>query len=272
VAWTLPGYRIERIAFPAQGAIGQYNDVLPVLADGDGSLLQLDSSGRLLVSVAVAAGLYAEDTPHVSGDLGVEMLTRRADTPSSSAGADGDYATLNTDGDGYLYAIDKAYDAPTGANKNLPVTDLAARRIDVAVPLLTAPLTIDDTDFFPIEDTKTAYAIDVRGYTRISLMCSIVFGSPGPENIRVKMVAMTAPGGTQYNVPILKPDTGGTPYCIKTEAEYIEFNLDDTQDMVLTWDLSNTLPYVMFMVCAGTPFDDPDQATIDCSYTLGWGS
>jgi hypothetical protein len=45
----------------------------------------------------------AEDAAHASGDTGVMLLTKRTDAAASSAGTDGDYATLNTDGSGRLW-------------------------------------------------------------------------------------------------------------------------------------------------------------------------
>lgn len=50
--------------------------------------------------------VLAEDAAHSSGAAGVLALTRRADTASTSAGTDGDYATLNTNGDGRLHVAD----------------------------------------------------------------------------------------------------------------------------------------------------------------------
>lgn len=50
--------------------------------------------------------VLAEDDAHSTGTAGVLALTRRADTASTSAGTDGDYATLNTNGDGRLHVAD----------------------------------------------------------------------------------------------------------------------------------------------------------------------
>lgn len=50
--------------------------------------------------------VFAEDVAHTTGDKGALVLTRRADTASSSAGTDGDYATLNTDANGRLHTVD----------------------------------------------------------------------------------------------------------------------------------------------------------------------
>jgi hypothetical protein len=45
----------------------------------------------------------AEDAAHSSGDTGVMILTKRTDSAATSAGTDGDYATLNTDASGRLW-------------------------------------------------------------------------------------------------------------------------------------------------------------------------
>lgn len=45
----------------------------------------------------------AEDSAHTSGDTGVAILSRRIDTAASSAGTDGDYATVNTDSSGAVW-------------------------------------------------------------------------------------------------------------------------------------------------------------------------
>lgn len=45
----------------------------------------------------------AEDAPHSSGDTCVPILSKRTDSAASSAGTDGDYATVNTDANGNLW-------------------------------------------------------------------------------------------------------------------------------------------------------------------------
>jgi hypothetical protein len=46
----------------------------------------------------------AEDGVHSTGDVGLAMLTKRTDTAGTSATSDGDYATLNTDSNGRVWA------------------------------------------------------------------------------------------------------------------------------------------------------------------------
>lgn len=46
----------------------------------------------------------AEDAAHASGDTGVAVWAKRTDTAASSAGTDGDYATINQDSLGHLWS------------------------------------------------------------------------------------------------------------------------------------------------------------------------
>lgn len=77
--------------------VGEYNSSLPTLTDGSKNELQLDSSGRLIIS-----GRYLEDSAHSSGDAGLSMLAVRNDAGGSLVDTDGDYAPLQVDSEGRL--------------------------------------------------------------------------------------------------------------------------------------------------------------------------
>lgn len=80
------------------------NPLFTRLTDGT-DLITINADGSLNVVVTGGASntQFAEDSAHVSGDIGTEMLSVRRDTPVSGTSAAGDYATLNTDADGRLY-------------------------------------------------------------------------------------------------------------------------------------------------------------------------
>lgn len=65
------------------------------------------NSGSSITNIIPGTGATslgkAEDSPHASGDVGVEILAVRTDTPASS-GANGDYVTVNSDSLGHLWA------------------------------------------------------------------------------------------------------------------------------------------------------------------------
>jgi hypothetical protein len=69
-----------------------------VSADGDYAPLQVDASGALRVSgLFTIDGQYAEDSAHVSGNVGIYNLSVRSDAPSIATSADGDYASQTVD-------------------------------------------------------------------------------------------------------------------------------------------------------------------------------
>lgn len=80
------------------------NGIFVHISDGTDQLA-VNADGSLNVTVTGGASntQFAEDSAHVTGDIGTEMLSVRRDTPISGTSADGDYATLNTDADGRLY-------------------------------------------------------------------------------------------------------------------------------------------------------------------------
>ncbi len=88
--------------------------------DGDFATLNTDASGRLWVNCGTGCSggtQFAEDAAHTTADVGTVNLAVRRDTAASGTSADGDYATLNVNSVGRLYAtatIDAAL--PTGSN------------------------------------------------------------------------------------------------------------------------------------------------------------
>lgn len=75
-----------------------------VSADGDYSPLQTDANGLLKVAVSSFTSNYeyAEDSAHVSGNVGAFMLAVRSDAGGSLVSADGDYAPFQVDATGRL--------------------------------------------------------------------------------------------------------------------------------------------------------------------------
>lgn len=73
---------------------------------GDNATLNTDSQGRLWTRTDLAT---SEDEAHTDGDTGVTAITRRSDTPASSAGTTGDNATLNTTSLGALWTDNIAH-------------------------------------------------------------------------------------------------------------------------------------------------------------------
>lgn len=79
-------------------------------ANGDYIPLSTDANGYLRTAISGAvtiAGSYAEDSAHVTGDVGLFSLSVRNDNQSTTfTGASGDYAPFATDQKGALYVKD----------------------------------------------------------------------------------------------------------------------------------------------------------------------
>ena len=68
-------------------------------ADGDYTQFKLSNFGKLWV-----AGTVLEDTAHIAGEPIMQGGVRRIDTPATSAGSSGDWATMDASAEGALWA------------------------------------------------------------------------------------------------------------------------------------------------------------------------
>lgn len=92
----------------ARGAAAGGSDrgafVLAVDDSNNYAPLKVNASGELLVDASITTGAdKAEDSAHVSGDIGSYVLSVRQDTLAGSTSADGDYQSFKTDSVGSLW-------------------------------------------------------------------------------------------------------------------------------------------------------------------------
>jgi len=99
------------------------------------------SSSGIITEITPGTGATnlgkAEDSAHASGDTGVAVWAKRTDTPASSAGTDGDYATINQDSLGHLWSREGF--APGFENN----TDQVAMTLPRAVATNTGVVSLD---------------------------------------------------------------------------------------------------------------------------------
>ena len=84
-------------------------------------------------------------------------------------------------------------------------------------------------------------------------------------NARIRALALHTTGGATYLLPI--KTTGAS--SIAVEDEYLEFNVDEDQKMILSWDLDRVIPFVQFQVQVGTVGTTAAQID-DANLILRW--
>jgi len=116
----------------------------------------------------IESAIKTEDAAHSSGDKGIPALTKRTDTAASSAGTDGDYATINTDANGHVW-IREGY-APGYEDNDAAVAKVEHRYSMSAI--LTADAQVKASAGFvhtvtitPTDAAATAGTIDIYDNT-----------------------------------------------------------------------------------------------------------
>lgn len=146
LALLVPG-----LAF-AQDLPGIQNEALATKNNTAGSAgkLAIDKKGRLMISPLSGSGFatYAEDAPHVSGDIGQFSLAVRNSAGSSLTNTDGDYSPFGVDQFGSIYG-DISYDHQASTTLGiLHAEDVAAASADAGVAALYItqdPLVVDQS-------------------------------------------------------------------------------------------------------------------------------
>lgn len=210
-----------------------------------------------------AWGLYQEDSPHTSGDWGENILTVRRDVAISSAGSDGDYAELNTNALGYLYAVLQSYDSASNADRQFEVAPVWSRNVATPVAIIPAAQVVTGAwaDLGP--------EVPLQGYTKIGLWLNIDINDA--QNLRVRVLLKhTSAGANEYPLPITSVDVTGPPFSLRVQGEYVEFDVDADQLMAMNFDVYNWAPFVQFRVMAEVAGATPAQI-LDAAVTYGYG-
>ncbi len=218
VAADLIGGALYQRVKPTIGADGTATDV----AAGAGAVgadvqrVTLASDDPLVAGVA--SFTKAEDAAHSTGDKGIMALSKRTDTAASSAGTDGDYATLCTDANGKLWTHDSATATLAGA---VFAEDAASTTADPGVQVLTvrantaAATSGTDGDYQPlITDTNgRLHVIEPSATTLATAVYAEDLASqsadPGIQILTVRKNTAAATSGTDGDYQPLITDTNG---------------------------------------------------------------
>lgn len=208
----------------------------PVVVASDQTAVPVGNVATIGTSVVPGTGAThlgkAEDAAAVDGDTGVMVLSVRRDSAASSAGTTGDYATLNTDNTGRLWAnvgaisstsfvpgtaatnLGKAEDA-THVSGDTGVFALAVRQ-DTATQLAGtdgdySPMLTDASGRLHVNNGTSPNATSLNTYaTRITTNTTT---TPTSSTAYISSVTITTEvGGTTSTVTIR--DKQGTPQVL----------------------------------------------------------
>ncbi len=107
-------------------------------------------------------------------------------------------------------------------------------------------LLISSAQDFTASWADLGWEIDTRGADTVGLF--VVLDINDSSNARVRALAKHTEGGEEYSLPIRTISSTD----VKIDIEYIEFNLDADQNLIISFQLDNVVPFVQFQIQAGT--------------------
>ena len=136
-------------------------------------------------------------------------------------------------------AQDKTFDAPTNSGRSFEVAPLWSRNVQTPVTIATA-LAIAAVGAGVWNDVGPE--IGVQGYTRLTTWLDITRSDA--VGLRFRLLAKHTNGGLQeYLFPTFKPNTAAAPYTVSVDGETVTLAQDLSQQIALTWDVSNSMPW-----------------------------
>lgn len=199
--------------------VGKHSTSFPTLSDGDLNELQLDSSGRLILS-----GRYLEDTTHTTGDAGLNILAVRNDSESSLVDTDGDYAPLQVDSNGRLKVATVVSVEPSDAEFNEDTAhtsgDTGLHMLAVRQDTLGASTDADgDYSSLKVDSDGELYVTDVEVRTTLSSIDSTLSGLSQDED------STHSSGDAGIMSLAVRADSEGS--LVDTDGDYAPLQLND---------------------------------------------
>ena len=90
--------------------------------------------------------------------------------------------------------------------------------------------------------------INAAGMDSIGIFVKLVIGTAGDVNFRIRAVGRLVSAGDEYALPIRTVSSSD----VKVEPEYVEFNLDADQNIVLEIPTDQLIPIVQLQCEVGT--------------------
>ena len=175
---------------------------------------------------------------------------------------------------GFMGMLDRALDLGISARRNFLVNDLDGKRVTTPVPIIAAATQIaaGSTGGPPAVwvNGNIGPEISVDGFTRLTAWLN--FTRTDATGVRFRLLARHTSGGTDYTLPIYNPVVLAVPYVINVDNESVVLAQDLSYVIALTWDISNTIPFVQLQMGALTNPTIATNLLNTAHVTYGWGS
>lgn len=165
----------------ASALSGTDGDYIPIITDANGRLHVIDANSSAISSLA-----KAEDTAHVSGDNGIQLLAVRKDVATALATTDGDYAPIEVDSLGRVHVSSHWMESLDAVNDSINVSRIGKGSVILSSTLGLSGVTV----------TTVSNEIDMRNHNYIA--CRITVSGSFDWTIELKGLMET--GGTAYSM------------------------------------------------------------------------
>jgi len=207
--------------------IADSDSVGAYVRSSDGTLITHTTVGAddgLDVNIINAADLqvavnseYAEDSAHISGDIGSQVLAVRQDTLAASTSADGDYSSFKVNSVGELYVKDadvKSVLDNIYIDTQAMVVDLAAIEVEQLAQGVTLDTIAGDTTSMDATLSGLSHAEDVAH----------VSGDAGIQTLAVRNDVLVSLADTDGDYAPLQVDASGALYTYLTGSDPLTIN------------------------------------------------
>ena len=186
---------------------GEYDDAAVTDPTANSSVIATLKGILTFLRVSAAGVGKAEDAAAADGDTGVSVLSVRRDAAASSAGTDGDYATINTDATGQVWTVDAAVATAVGAgNATLTTIDTAVDLTNTKLDVVTAKVgALSNDTSAALEASRVVKAsagtvFGLSGYSTTAQFLQIHDAASLPADTAVPAVVIPITAGAEFSI------------------------------------------------------------------------
>jgi len=257
---------------------GAANDVC--VTEGLACPISVDAKGQLFTSSGAAAGIYAEDTGHTTGDSGTFMLGVRHDLSGALCNAVGDYCPVGVDAQGRINIAGGYAEDAVHVN-----TDYGIFILGKQTHTLAPSANDGDYSALNIDGNGKLYTLPIRSNLCLDVQLTItadnhaigdIIGGKltfsgasqsGATMTNLVSLAWADDEGFANNISVIWFDTDPTNSTL-TDSGLITIHDDDLDDVTCVVPVTDHLSFVASSVSTAKDINCAWRATTTNSYAI----